>query len=75
MRAATTTARGTTTTRRPANLFRLFDAGHKERLFKNIAAAMAGVPEEIVRCQIAHFSKVDPEYGAGVAKSLGLNLR
>ena len=47
----------------------------KERLFKNIAAAMAGVPEEIVRRQIAHFSKADPAYGAGVAKALGFNLR
>jgi len=53
------------------NLFRLFDAGQKERLFQNIAAAMAGVPEEIVRRQIAHFAKADPAYGAGVAKALG----
>jgi catalase len=56
------------------NLFRLFDAGQKERLFQNIAAAMAGVPEEIVRRQIAHFAKADPAYGAGVAKALGLNV-
>lgn len=57
------------------NLFRLFDAGQKERLFKNIAATMAGVPEAIVRRQIAHFSKADPAYGAGIAKALGFDLR
>jgi catalase len=29
----------------PGNLFRLFDAGQRQRLFGNIAAAMQGVPE------------------------------
>ncbi len=48
------------------NLFRLFDAGQKQRLFGNIAAAMDGVPEEIVMKQVAHFAKCDPAYGAGV---------
>jgi catalase len=52
----------------------LFDAAQKERLFQNIAAAMQGVPEAIVQRQLAHFAKVDPEYGAGVAKALGLRL-
>ena len=56
----------------PGNLFRLFDAAQKQRLFDNIAAAMQGVPEAIVRRQIAHFAKCDPAYGAGVAKALKL---
>ncbi len=56
----------------PGNLFRLFDAGQRERLFANIAAAMQGVPEQIVRRQLAHFSKADPAYGAGVARALKL---
>jgi catalase len=58
----------------PGDLFRLFDAAQKQRLFDNIAAAMQGVPEDIQRRQIAHFGKCDPAYGAGVAKALGLGL-
>ena len=56
----------------PGNLFRMFDGAQKQRLFDNIAAAMQGVPEAIVRRQIAHFSKCDPAYGAGVARALKL---
>jgi catalase len=47
-------------------------ADAQQRLFDNIAAAMQGVPEEIVGRQLAHFAKADPAYGAGVAKALGL---
>jgi catalase len=54
----------------PGNLFRLFDEGQRHRLFHNIAAAMQGVPREIIDRQIAHFSKCDPAYGAGVAKAV-----
>jgi catalase len=54
------------------NLFRLFPADEKQRLFQNLAEAMAGVPEEIVRRQLAHFAQADPAYAAGVAKALGL---
>ena len=57
----------------PGNLFRLFDYGQKQRLFDNIAAAMQGVPETIVRRQIALFAKCDPAYGAGVARALKLD--
>lgn len=52
------------------NLFRLFNAEQKQRLFSNIAAAMQGVPQEIKERQIAHFSKADPEYGEGVRKAV-----
>jgi catalase len=54
-------------------LFRLFDAGHKQRLFENIAAAMQGVPEVIQYRQIGLFAKCDPAYGAGVANVLNLD--
>lgn len=54
----------------PGNLFRLFDAEQRQRLFNNIAAAMQGVPEEIKRRQIALFAKCDPAYGAGVANAV-----
>jgi catalase len=56
----------------PGNLFRLFDDAQKQRLFDNIAAAMQGVPEFIIRRQIAHFAQCDPAYGAGVARAVGL---
>jgi catalase len=54
----------------PGNLFRLMNAAQKEQLFGNIAAAMQGVPEEIVHRQLAHFAKADPAYAEGVEKAL-----
>lgn len=56
------------------NLFRLFDAGQKERLFGNIARHMASVPREIQLRQICHFFRADPAYGLGVAKALNLDI-
>jgi catalase len=50
----------------PRALFNLFDAGQKARLFSNIAAAMGGVPAEIVERQCKHFDLIHAEYGAGV---------
>ena len=44
----------------------------QQRLFKNIAAAMSGVPEEIMQRQLVHFHKADPRYAEGVAKALGI---
>ncbi|ACJ00901.1 catalase [Rhodospirillum centenum] len=55
----------------PAALFRLFTPDQKERLFRNIAAAMAGVPDFIIERQLGHFDRVDPAYGAGVRRALG----
>src|SRR5258706_6603434 len=40
----------------PGNLFRLMSAAQKAALMDNIAAAMTGGPEAIVRRQIGHFS-------------------
>jgi catalase len=59
----------------PGNLFRLMSGDQKRQLFDNIAAAMQGVPEVIQRRQIAHFTRADPAYGAGVAERLGLTTR
>jgi catalase len=50
----------------PRALFNLFDAGQKGRLFSNLAAAMDGVPDEIVNRQLAHFDLIAKEYGDGV---------
>ncbi|MCC2111873.1 MAG: catalase, partial [Hyphomicrobiales bacterium] len=52
------------------DLFRLMSAAERGRLMDNIAAAMADVPEDIQRRQIGHFTKADPNYGAGVAERL-----
>ena len=60
--------------KQPGDLFRLMSADQRKQLFGNIAAAMQGVPEAIIRRQIAHFSKADPAYGKGVAKALGITL-
>jgi catalase len=54
----------------PGNLFRLLPADEKRRLFRNIAAAMQGVPDAIVKRQLEHFAKADPAYGEGVAQAL-----
>jgi catalase len=54
------------------DLFRLMKPDQQQRLFGNIAAAMAGVPEEIVQRQLVHFHRADPAYAAGVAKALGV---
>jgi catalase len=53
-----------------APLFRLFDAGQRQRLFSNIAAAMQGVPSEIVERQLVHSARVDPAYADGVRAAL-----
>ena len=58
--------------KQPGDLFRLMKPGQQQQLFNNVAAAMAGVPEEIVQRQLAHFHKADPAYAAGVAKALGV---
>ena len=50
----------------PRALFNLFDDAQKQRLFSNIAAAMQGVPDEIIERQIALFEQCDPEYAKGV---------
>jgi catalase len=59
----------------PGNLFRLMTPEQQQRLFKNVAAAMAGVPEEIVQRQLVHFHKADPRYADGVARAVGLKNR
>ncbi len=51
-------------------LFNLFDDGQKSRLYANIAAAMAGVPGEIIERQLVHFDRVHKDYGNGVRAAL-----
>jgi catalase len=59
----------------PRALWLLFDAAQRERLHSNIAAAMQGVPEAIVQRQLTLFTRVHPDYGAGVARKLGIAVR
>jgi catalase len=47
-------------------------ADARERLMDNVAAAMQGVPREIVQRQVIHFHRADPAYGAGVARRMGV---
>lgn len=54
----------------PRALFNIFDAEQKARLFKNIAAAMNGVPPDIVGRQLEHFGQIAPAYAKGVAEAL-----
>jgi catalase len=61
--------------RQPGDLFRLMTADQKNQLFHNYKAAMEGVPVEIVKRQIVHCYRADPEYGAGVAKALGIDFK
>jgi catalase len=58
--------------RQAGDLFRLMGPAAQARLMDNIAEAMRGVPVKIVKRQIAHFYKADPEYGSGVADRMGL---
>jgi len=57
----------------PGDLFRLIGAESQARLMDNIAEAMQGVPVEIVKRQVAHFYRADPNYGIGVATRMGLS--
>ncbi len=59
--------------RQAGDLFRLMSADQKEQLFNNIKAAMDGVPMEIVKRQVTHFYRADPDYGIGVATRMGLS--
>lgn len=55
------------------DLYRLMSTEERARLVANIVAAMKPVERDDIKLrQIQHFYKADPEYGAGIAKGLGL---
>jgi len=56
------------------DLFRLFNAEQRARLFANLGRSLSPVPREIQLRQICHFFRADPAYGAGVAQALGIDL-
>ncbi|SPF80429.1 catalase [Pseudoprimorskyibacter insulae] len=57
----------------PRALFNLFDDAQKARLYSNIAAAMGGVPADIVERQCKLFDQVHPDYGKGVRDAVAAN--
>src|SRR5882757_5764282 len=61
--------------RQPGDLFRLMTTDQKQQLFQNYKAAMEGVPIEVVKRQIVHCYRADPEYGTGVAKAVGIDFK
>ncbi|MEA3117165.1 MAG: catalase, partial [Paraburkholderia sp.] len=58
----------------PGNLFRKMTPAQQQVLFENTARGMGDAPEEIKRRHIAHCSKADPAYGAGVAAAAGIKI-
>jgi catalase len=54
----------------PRALYNLLSAAEHQRMFNRIAGDMKDVPEFIQERQIALFSEVHPEYGAGIAAAL-----
>lgn len=60
--------------KQPGDLFRLMTSEQQGRLMDNIAAAMKGVPVDIIKRQIAHFYRADAAYGEGVAHRMGVDM-
>jgi catalase len=58
----------------PRALFRLMTPAQREALMDNMAASMQGVPAFILERQIGHLLQVDPAYGEGVARRVGVSL-
>ena len=53
-------------------MYRVLEAHEQADLVENIANAMDGVPENIVRLQLSYFMAADKSYGEGIAKHLGI---
>lgn len=58
----------------PGNLFRMLSAEQQQALFENTARAMGDAPEEIKIRHMGNCTKADPDYGAGLAKALNINI-
>jgi catalase len=59
----------------PRALFNLMDAKQKKVLFENTARNMGDAPRMIKLRHAGNCYKVDPAYGKGVAKALGLDIK
>jgi len=58
----------------PGDLFRLMTPEQKQVLFTNTANQVGGAERFIQERHIGNCYKADPDYGAGVAMALGINL-
>ena len=58
----------------PKNLFNIMTAEQQQILFDNTARQIGGAEKFIQERHIKNCFKADPEYGKGVAKSLGINI-
>jgi catalase len=56
-----------------ANLYALFDEGHRDRLTTRIAGVLGQARPEVQARQVEHFFRVDQDYGRRVAEKLGLD--
>ncbi len=54
----------------PRALFRLMTPAQQQVLFENTARSLGGAPHEVQLRHIENCTKVDPAYGAGIAKAL-----
>ncbi|MCY1056527.1 catalase [Nannocystis sp. SCPEA4] len=57
----------------PGDLFRLMSPAQQQALFDNTARSLGGASLEVQRRHVANCLKADPNYGAGVAKALGID--
>ena len=58
----------------PGALFRLMTPAQQQVLFENTARSIGDAPKPIQLRHIGNCYKADPEYGAGIAKALGISL-
>ena len=59
----------------PLMLFRkVYDDEMRQKVIKNIAGPLGKCRRDIQERMIKHFYKVDHEYGAGIAKLIGLHV-
>ena len=60
----------------PRVLFRkVFDDEMRAKVIKNIAGGLGQCRRDIQERVLPHFYKIDPEYGAGIAKAIGLPVQ
>lgn len=58
----------------PGKLFRLMSPEQQAALFNNTARDIKNAPEKVKLRHIGNCLKADPDYGAGVAKAMGIDL-
>ena len=59
----------------PGDLYRLVPADEKERIHKNVAEAMDGIPENIKIRAVARFYQADENCGKSIASQLGIDIK